>query len=119
MPAIEYEGLTPDSIVVDEPLDINGWQPQNWDFRFRGEVTLREAARISLNIPAVQLLDRVGVERAKAFAERLGIRFAEADRDLTLALGAMADGVSPLEMAGAYQAFANGGTYREPHTITR
>lgn len=118
-PAIEYEGLTPDSIVVDEPLDINGWQPQNWDFRFRGEVTLREAARLSLNIPAVQLLDRVGVERAKAFAERLGIRFAEADRDLTLALGAMADGVSPLEMAGAYQAFANGGTYREPHTITR
>jgi len=118
-PAIEYEGLTADSVVVDEPIDINGWQPQNWDFQFRGEATLREAARLSLNIPAIKLLDQVGVERAKAFAERLGIRFSEADRDLTLALGAMDEGVSPLEMAAAYQAFANGGTWREPHTITR
>lgn len=118
-PAIEYEGLTAESIIVDEPMDLDGWQPQNWDFQFRGEVTLREAARLSLNIPAIKLLDQVGVERAKAFAEALGIPFAESDRDLTLALGAMAEGVSPLEVAAAYQAFANGGVWREPHTITK
>ena len=117
-PAIEYAGMTPESTVLDEPLNVNGWEPQNWDHQFRGEVTLREAARLSLNIPAIRLMDQVGVERARAFAKRLGIPVTDADRGLTLALGAMAEGVSPLELAGAYQAFANGGTYRTPHLIT-
>ncbi|MBP2018157.1 1A family penicillin-binding protein [Symbiobacterium terraclitae] len=118
-PAVEYAGLTPDSIVLDEPLNVGGWEPQNWDHQFRGEVTLREAARLSLNIPAVRLLEQVGLERARAFAQGLGIPVTAEDRDLTLALGSMAEGASPLELAGAYQPFANGGVYRTPHLITR
>jgi len=117
-PAIEYAGLTPDSIVLDEPIDVDGWEPQNWDYKFRGEVTLREAARLSLNTPAVRLMEQVGVERARSFAERLGIPITAEDRNLPLALGSMAEGVSPLDLAGAYQPFANGGTYRTPHLIT-
>jgi len=118
-PAFEYAGLTPESIVEDKPLNINGWQPANWDGQFRGEVTVREAARLSLNSPAIQMLEMVGIQRAKQMAERLGIPFAEGDDSLTLALGAMAEGVSPLQLAAAYQAFANGGFYREPYLITR
>jgi len=118
-PAFEYAGLTPESKVEDTPININGWQPKNWDGQYRGTVTVREAARLSLNPPAVRMLQMVGLPRAKQMAQRLGIRFAEGDDSLTLALGAMQEGISPLQLAAAYQAFANGGYYYEPHLVTR
>ncbi|BDG59297.1 transglycosylase domain-containing protein [Caldinitratiruptor microaerophilus] len=118
-PAFELAGLTPDSEVDDSPLDIGGYRPQNPDGKFRGRVTVREAARLSLNVPAVRILQQVGVDRARRFAEGLGIPFDPSDRTLALALGGMARGVTPLELAAAYQAFANGGTYIGPHVIVR
>jgi membrane peptidoglycan carboxypeptidase len=111
--------VTPDTKVDDKPLDIAGWKPQNFDFKFRGQVTVREAASHSLNIPAINLLQRVGLEKSAGFAAQLGIPIAKEDRSLNLALGSMNRGINPLQLAGAYQAFANGGTYVQPHLITR
>lgn len=118
-PAYEYAGMTPESKVDDSALDIGGWRPHNFDYKFHGEVTIREAARVSMNIPAIKLLDEVGVSKGRKFAEGLGLTFEPEDDSLTLALGGMSRGVSPLQMAAAYQAFANGGIYREPHLIVR
>lgn len=118
-PAFEYAGFTPESTIEDKPIDIDGWKPLNWDYQFRGEVTVREAARLSLNSPAIQMLDKVGINKAKKLAQSLGITFADGDDTLTLALGSMQQGVSPLQLAAAYQAFANGGYYREPHLVTK
>ncbi|MEF3305896.1 transglycosylase domain-containing protein [Paenibacillus sp. GYB003] len=117
-PAIE-RGYGPSSGLYDGPLDINGYRPTDWDRRTRGEVTLREAILRSWNIPAVWLLNEIGLQTGKSFAEKLGIPFAKGDDHLALALGGMQEGVSPLQMAQAYGAFPNLGVMMPAHTIAK
>ncbi len=111
------QGFTPASMLYDQPLNIAGYQPQNWDRRFRGEVTLAEAIHKSWNVPAVWLLHEIGIDKGMNFASKLGIPFEKDDRVLPVALGGMKQGVSPLHMAQAYAAFANGGLWNEAHSI--
>ncbi|MEW9668972.1 transglycosylase domain-containing protein [Ammoniphilus sp. 3BR4] len=115
-PALE-KGYTPDSLLYDQPLNIAGYQPQNWDRGYRGEVTLQEAVNKSWNIPAVWLLHEMGIDYGMDFAKKLGIPFHQDDRVLPIALGGMKQGVSPLHMAQAYAAFANDGLLHEAHAI--
>lgn len=88
--------------------------PHNYDLREHGPVTVRQALASSLNIPAVQTLDKVGLETALAYARRLGITSLGPveQYDLSLALGGGA--VSLLELTGAYDAFANAGRFVAP-----
>ncbi|MHB8172703.1 MAG: transglycosylase domain-containing protein [Thermincolia bacterium] len=116
-PALEA-GLKPSHILVDEPVSYGKYRPQNSDGRFRGAITMKAALKYSVNIYAVKLLNLVGVEKGFEFARNLGLPLTEMDRGLALALGGLYKGVSPLEMAAAYGAFANGGMYREPIVIT-
>lgn len=118
-PAIEYLGMTPDSVVVDEPVRFGSYEPKNYDGRYRGAVTLRDALAHSINVVAVKLLNTVGLERAAAFARNLGIEVDPAKDGLAAALGATHHGVTPLQMAAAYAAFANGGYYVKPYAVTR
>ncbi|WP_211229970.1 transglycosylase domain-containing protein [Desulfovirgula thermocuniculi] len=118
-PAIEYLGMTPDSVVVDEPVRFGSYEPKNYDGRYRGPVTLRDALAHSINVVAVKLLHTVGLERAAAFARSLGIEVDPAEDGLAAALGATYRGVTPLQMAAAYAAFANGGYYVKPYAVTR
>ena len=116
-PAVELRGYTPETPVLDAPLDLQGYAPGNANGAYAGWVTLREALSRSLNTPAVRLMDEIGVETCKCYAEGAGIIFDEADRSLALALGGMTYGVSPMELAGAYTALAAGGTAHAPSTI--
>lgn len=118
-PALEARQLTPNSLVEDSPIDVNGWRPLDFDGEWRGKVTVREALRLSLNVPAVRVLQQVGVPQATSFAGKLGITLDPSDRSLAIALGGLTQGISPLQEAGAYQAFANGGIYNEPHLVAR
>ncbi len=115
-PALEA-GYTPYSTLYDGPINIDGYSPRNWDGRYHGDLTMAEAIRQSWNVPAVWLLDQIGVSKGLEFAERLGIPLTDADRNLSLALGGLSDGVSPLQMAQAFSAFANNGLQHEAHTI--
>jgi len=115
-PALEA-GYTPSSELYDGPVDFGGYRPANWDGGYRGSVTLAEAVRQSWNVPAVWLLDQIGVERGRAFAEKLGIPLPEGDRNLSIALGGLSEGVSPLQMAQAFSAFAANGELHRSHTI--
>jgi len=122
-PALE-NGYTAATVIDDVPViyhQSNGkpYSPKNYDGRYRGLITIREAVRWSVNIPAVKLLDMIGVETGYNFAKRLGLPLVPADKGLSLALGGITRGVSPLEMASAYGAFANHGIWVEPHTITK
>lgn len=117
-PALE-RGYTPESLLYDGPLNINGYKPTDWDRSTRGQVTLREAVIRSWNIPAVWLLNEIGLQTGKTFAGKLGIPFTPNDNNLGLALGGMEEGVSPLQMAQAYGAFANGGAMYTGRTISR
>ncbi len=116
-PALEMGGYTAATAVLDERADFAGYVPRNFDDRYYGWVTLREAVKRSLNVPAVKLMNEIGVAQCKAFASNLGVEFDEEDASLTLALGGFAYGVSPVQMAGAYAAFASGGVYEAPYLV--
>ncbi|MDR1620078.1 MAG: PBP1A family penicillin-binding protein [Clostridiales bacterium] len=118
-PALEYEGYTTVSMLLDQPTDFNGYRPSNFNNKYRGWVTLRESVAQSLNVPAVKVLEDIGVSAGKEFASQLGIEFTEKDTSLTLALGGFTYGVSPYQVAGAYAAFASGGAYSAPTLVMR
>lgn len=99
-------------MLMDEKTTFGDYSPKNAGDKYYGWVTLRDAVKRSLNVPAVRVLSELGVETGKEFAKSVGIEFDESDTSLTLALGGFSYGVSPLEMAAAYASFASGGEYR-------
>ena len=99
-------GQTPDEMVVDEPVTINGWSPRNYEEGFLGQITLEQALAHSINTVAARLADQVGRVNVAATARRLGI-VSTVNTDPAMALGTTL--VTPLEMAQAYDAFGNGG----------
>ena len=116
-PALEEYRYTTVSMLLDEPTDFNGYKPENFNEKYRGWVTMRESVAQSLNIPAVKVLNDIGVNAGKRFAESVGISFDEQDNSLALALGGFTYGVSPYQIAGAYTTFANGGLYSTPSLV--
>ena len=122
---VDYWGdyITAGSTVVDEPLTINGEEwPQNVTRSFSGYNTFRSAIQESINTCAVKILLQVGTDYSIEMLERFGLTTvvkdeSEAVNDVNpaaLALGAMAYGVTPLEMTMAYSAFPNGGMLNKP-----
>ena len=117
--AIEKLGYSPATLVLDERGDFDGYIPKNFSDKYLGWVTLRQALASSLNLPAVRVLQDVGIESAKVYASSVGIPFDEMDTGLTLALGGFTTGVSPLQLCNSFTPFANGGYYSYPSCITR
>ncbi|MCJ2033949.1 transglycosylase domain-containing protein [Methylobacterium sp. J-068] len=111
--AVEH-GLTPDTVRDDAPISIKGWNPENYSRDYRGPVTLRDALALSLNTVAVRLGQEVGPKTVVQTAQRLGIA-SPLQANGSIALGTSE--VTPLEMVGAYAAFANGGTGVIPYII--
>ncbi len=108
------KGLTPESRVHDGPLRIGNWEPANYNDRYHGDVTLREALAKSMNTVSVRLTEWAGREEVVKTAHRLGIA-AKLEPNASIALGT--SGVSLLELASAYVPFANGGFSARPHII--
>jgi len=114
--AIE-KGISPSLVIEDSPIVYeNGWAPTNYEDKFKGPVTLREAFEDSINVVGVKLLERVGVRDVIKNAQKAGIK-STLRADLSLALGTSE--VTPLEMASAYSTIANMGTYIEPTAIIK
>lgn len=118
-PALEGYGYSAATMLLDEPTTFAEYSPRNFGNKYYGWVTLREAVTRSLNVPAVKVLSDIGVSAGKAFAQSCGIPFDPQDTSLTLALGGFTYGVSPLQIAGAYAAFASQGIYNTPTCIQR
>ncbi len=116
-PAIEDLDYSPCSLILDEPINIDGYTPTNATKMYYGYTSVRDNIVRSTNIPAVKLLQELGVENAKAFAQNLGISFDKNDTNLALALGGFTQGVTLTEMAGAYSTFARDGYYIKPTFI--
>lgn len=109
-------GLTPEDRVWDAPLKIGDWAPRNYDGTFKGLVTIAQAVAESRNIPAVRVLERIGVAKAARMVERLGLPNPMAPF-LPSALGATEEPL--LAMTAAYAIFANQGLRVHPHSIRR
>ena len=113
--AIE-RGLTPDSVREDGPINVKGWQPENYSHEYFGPVTLTNALALSLNTVAVRLGLEVGPRAVVATAHRLGIG-SDLQANASIALGTSE--VTPLELVTAYAPFANGGIGVQSHVILR
>lgn len=111
--AFNEKVLTPDSIVIDEPLKYKNWSPKNYGGTFSGPMTVTDAIKFSVNIPAVKTIERLKPETVVETAEAVGIK-TKLNPYLSLALGSSE--VTPLELASAYSVFATGG--KKPEQIT-
>ncbi|KRF10785.1 PBP1A family penicillin-binding protein [Paenibacillus sp. Soil787] len=121
-PALESGNYTPYSILDDTQTSFgNGtYSPRNYDRTTHGQVTMFEAVKKSYNLAPVWLLDQIKVPKAIEFANKIGTPLnKEKDQNLSIALGGLTDGVSPLQMATAYTAFANQGMQNKTHAILR
>jgi penicillin-binding protein 1A len=113
--ALEH-GLTPDSIRDDKPINVRGWQPENYGHKYNGPVTLTQALSHSLNTVSVRLTLEFTPMAVIRTAHRLGIA-SLLEPNASIALGTSE--VSMLELVGAYSCFANGGYAVVPHVIQR
>lgn len=109
-------GYTPESRVVDEPVRIGNWSPRNYSGNFIGETTVANAVAQSTNTIAAAIADRIGRDNVARVAHRLGIT-SRIGLEPAMALGAVE--VSPIEMAQAFDAFANGGQRATAYGISR
>jgi penicillin-binding protein 1A len=109
-------GREPSDTMIDGPIDIHGWKPDDYEGRYEGEISLERAFAKSSNSIAAQLASQIGVRAVAATAHRLGIT-SELLEVPSLALGT--SGVTPLELTGAYAPFANGGDGVIPFGIVR
>ena len=117
-------GFGPATVVLDQRTEFpdtlgRRYVPQNYDRRFRGPVTLRRALGNSLNIPAVKVLQFVGVKEVVRLARSLGITSLREDYPYGLSFTLGGTEVKLLELAGAYAALANGGKPVPPDPILR
>ncbi|MDQ3126729.1 MAG: PBP1A family penicillin-binding protein [Pseudomonadota bacterium] len=99
-------GYTPETMVNDAPIRIGNWSPRNYSGSFAGQMTMANAVAQSTNTIAAGMADQIGRDNVARTARRLGIT-SRIGLEPAMALGAVE--VSPLEMAQAYDAFANGG----------
>ena len=107
-------GYTPDSMIDDRPITVDGWSPGNNDGVYRGSITLREAFARSSNAATVRLAEQVGRQNVIRAARDLGIDSPLTDRP-SLSLGT--SGVSLLELTSAYAAIAGGRYPVEPRGL--
>ena len=108
-------GWQPDDIILDTPIELDGWAPANYKNKYYGAVEMGEAMARSLNAAAVRLQEETGRARVLATARRMGFN-GKLDPGAALALGV--NEVTPLELATTYSPFANNGYLGEPYIIT-
>lgn len=123
-PALEYGVYDSTATIVhDEPYNYPGTNTPvyNWDRGYSGNITLQYALQQSRNVPAVETLNKVGLNRAKTFLNGLGIDYPSIHYSNAISSNTTESdkkyGASSEKMAAAYAAFANGGTYYKPMYI--
>ena len=117
--ALDRKLITPATIMQDQPKTYGGnYKPTNYDFKYRGNISVRNALAQSLNIPAVDVIQKLGVQEAVDTAQRMGISSVnDAEKyGLTLALGTAE--VKLTDMVHAYTSLANNGVQHESIMIT-
>ncbi len=114
------QGLAANTIIIDSPVNIGGYSPQNYDKKYRGPVTMKKAVRQSVNVAAVKLGRQVGMGNVLDLARSLGVTtLVPEDDNLASALGGLTHGINLLELCAAYTAFANQGVVSRPLAVMR
>lgn len=116
-PAIEENYVNEYTKIVDEKTNFNGYSPKNYGNKYYGEVTVKEALSKSLNIPAVKILDSIGIKTAKKYAKKFNLEIK--NDGLSVALGNFGNGVKIKDLASYYSTFANYGEYKKAGFIKK
>ena len=123
--AFEFLDYSTAHYVHDVPLS-GSYNPKNWNGKFHGDITIKEALAKSWNLAAIQtyleVLHDVGADKISEYMSNLGFDMygeESAVKNAGFAIGSWNRNVSTEEEAGAYAAIANGGTYIEPHTVSK
>ncbi|MRG86950.1 transglycosylase domain-containing protein [Salinibacillus xinjiangensis] len=117
-PALETGDYHPYSLLVDEKLTYGEtYTPENFNDVYEGRVSMYDAVKDSKNATAVWLLNEMGVPFAKQYLSSMGMKIP--DKNLSIALGGLTEGITPLDMVKAYRAFAHKGSTVEPYTILK
>lgn len=118
------KGLSPSTLINDAPIIFSTtttggppWEPKNYDGKYDGPMTMRKGLAKSKNMISIRILQKIGVKYGQEYITRFGFNSDRNPPYLTLALGAGV--VTPLQMAGAYAVFANGGYKVNPYLISR
>jgi len=107
-------GLSPQTVIEDVPIDVDGWRPTNFDGLFRGRITMRRALMDSINVPTVRLAQWIGTDRIVETARRLGLDDLPPPHP-SLSLGTGLVGLS--DLTGAYATLAGRGQVADPYGI--
>ncbi|WP_036172262.1 penicillin-binding protein 1A [Massilia sp. 9096] len=117
-------GLSPATLINDAPISFDAgstggqaWEPKNYDNQYEGPMTMRRGLMKSKNMISIRILNKIGARYGQEYATRFGFDPDKNPPYLTLALGAGA--TNPLQMAGAYSVFANGGYRINPYLISK
>ncbi len=118
-PGIDKKKFTAATIYADVKTTFEGnYAPENYN-DYLGQITVRRAVESSQNIPFVEMMEEIGVKTSISYLTNMGITtLTEKDESLSLALGGLDKGITPLEMAAAYATIANDGVYIEPTFYT-
>ena len=118
------KGLSPATMIADAPISFDAgqtggqaWEPKNYDGKYEGPMSMRKGLTKSKNMVSIRILHKIGAKFGQEYATRFGFEAEKNPPYLTLALGAGA--VTPLQMAGAYAVFANGGYKISPYIISK
>lgn len=118
-PAIESHGYMTASALDDTPRKFGNYAPRNSGNLYYGNVSVRTALKNSLNVATVGLLQDIGIQSSRDYLLKVGIPLDDRDANLSLALGSLTYGVSPVQLAAAYAPFANGGIFYPPYFIEK
>jgi penicillin-binding protein 1A len=117
-------GLSPATVINDAPISFDAgqtggqaWEPKNYDNKYDGPMTMRHALMKSKNMVSIRILNKIGARYGQEYASRFGFEPERNPPYLTLALGA--GSTTPMQMAGAYSVFANGGYRVNPYLISK
>lgn len=109
-PALEEGIISPATKILDEEININGYKPNNVG-GFHGYVSVRDSVSKSLNIPAIKIMEKVGLDKGKEFASKAGIEFSDRDNNYAIALGGFTNGISLQQLTNSYLPYTNNGNY--------
>ena len=113
-------GFTPATVVLDQPITLmttdGEWRPENYDRVFNGPITIRSALAKSVNLVAIQVLNKVGANTVIEYARKMGLKH-NMNPVPALAIGACE--VTPMEMTSAYSVYPNGGVRAIPYFIEK
>ena len=119
-PSLQEGLITAGTVVDDTPVAYGSYKPHNDNWTYYGLMNIRYVLRVSRNIPEVKMMQKLTPAKSIEYLKSFGITsLSDKDLGLSLALGGVSDGITPLEMAGAYATIANNGEYIEPTFYTK